>query len=800
MKEYYKVKYNPKALPENIIQGEKYRITVLTDCLIRLEYAKDGKFEDRATQVVINRDFPPVKFTETEKKGRIIIKTAALRISYDGKEFTEQGLVIEVKDRQTSLHDTWYYGKKSDNLKGTARTLDNVNGSEIELESGVISKSGYAVLDDSEGLIQDLEGWVKPGSASRKDIYFWGYGHDYKDALRDFYYLCGKTPMLPRFALGNWWSRYYPYSQVAYIELMEHFEKEQIPFSVAVLDMEWHLVDIDPKYGTGWTGFTWNTQLFPERKEFMETLHRKGMKVTLNLHPSDGIRGFEKSYKAIGQHMQVNTEEEEPVLFDASDPEFMQYYFQDVIHPLEEEGVDFWWLDWQQGNSSAVKNLDPLWVLNHYHFLDIGRAERRPLILSRYVGPGSHRYPVGFSGDTVISWESLDFQPYFTSTASNIGYSWWSHDIGGHMLGYKNEELLIRWIQFGVFSPIMRLHSTNCDFNSKEPWRHTQETAGIMGEFLRLRHRLIPYIYTMNWKNYSENIPFIRPLYYEYPNCEEAYHHKNEYYFGTQLLVAPVTSETIPKLHVAKTNMWIPKGIWYDIFLNRVYLGNRNINIYREIDKIPVFAKAGTILPMTDKIYGQDVSGNPAQLHIYAYLGEKGEFTLYEDDCNTTAYQQGKYAKTEMEVSDEKDGTIFFLIHASKGEQTCIPEKRSYVLEMVGATEPTEKIIVKSGKQEVESCWSYKEEGHVLIIEIPDVFISEELLVEMPINPISKNSVQKDIFDFLDKAEISYVLKEEIYARIIESMNTTQILSQLQSMEIDKDIMGTIVEILTACL
>ena len=156
-------------------------------------------------------------------------------------------------------------------------------------------------------------------------------------------------------------------------------------------------------------------------------------------------------------------------MFDITDPEFLEAYFETVLHPMEKEGVDFWWLDWQQGNTTKIEGLDPLWMLNHYHYLDSRRLGTRGLTFSRYAGPGSHRYPVGFSGDTVISWESLDFQPYFTANASNIGYGWWSHDIGGHMLGVRDDELTTRWVQFGVFSPINRLHSTDNPFNGKEP-------------------------------------------------------------------------------------------------------------------------------------------------------------------------------------------------------------------------------------------------------------------------------------------------------------------------------------------
>ncbi|ETS90442.1 glycoside hydrolase, family 31 domain protein, partial [Fusobacterium sp. CM21] len=225
--------------------------------------------------------------------------------------------------------------------------------------------------------------------------------------------------------------------------------------NVAVLDMDWHITEVDAKYGTGWTGYTWNRELFDDPKEFLEELHENNYKVTLNVHPADGIRAFEDVYPEFAEFMEIDVKNEDPILFDIADPKFREGYFKYVHHKLEADGVDFWWLDWQQGSNSGVKGLDPLWLLNHFHYIDAKKNGKRGLILSRYAGPGSHRYPVGFSGDTVISWESLDFQPYFTSTASNIGYGWWSHDIGGHMNGVRDDELFTRWVQFGVFSPIM---------------------------------------------------------------------------------------------------------------------------------------------------------------------------------------------------------------------------------------------------------------------------------------------------------------------------------------------------------
>ena len=261
---------------------------------------------------------------------------------------------------------------------------------------------------------------------------------------------------------------------------MDRFRDEDVPLSVSVIDMDWHLVEIDPEHGSGWTGYTWNTDLFPDPQAFLAGLHERGLAVSLNVHPAEGVHAHEASYAAIAKRMGIDPDSGVPVAFDPTDPDFLEAYFEELHHPHEDDGVDFWWLDWQQGGVTRIPGLDPLWLLNHFHYLDSGRAGKRPLTFSRYAGIGSHRYPVGFSGDTHMTWESLDFQPSFTATASNAGYGWWSHDIGGHFKGYKDDELTTRWVQLGVFSPILRLHSGLNPFNTREPWRFDSDSERVM--------------------------------------------------------------------------------------------------------------------------------------------------------------------------------------------------------------------------------------------------------------------------------------------------------------------------------
>ena len=222
MKDIYKVQTRPVALEANMVIGEKYRITMLTEGLIRLEYSEDGIFEDRATQMAFFRDFPETNYRLLHMEDRIEIHTSRIHLIYNEKEFSSHGLSIQVKGNLSAYHSIWHYGEEIHDLKGTARTLDMVDG-ETELEHGVVSEFGYSLLDDSKSQILLEDGWIEPRKKGIQDLYFWGYGHDYKEALHDFYYLCGKSPMLPRYALGNWWSRYYKYTEDSYLELIKKF-------------------------------------------------------------------------------------------------------------------------------------------------------------------------------------------------------------------------------------------------------------------------------------------------------------------------------------------------------------------------------------------------------------------------------------------------------------------------------------------------------------------------------------------------------------------------------------------------
>lgn len=800
--DYFQLKFDGCTNVQNIVKGKFYRITFITSRLVRMEYDPSGNFEDRATQTVWNRNFSEAVFHTIDKGDELCLYNDYLELHYTKKEFSANSLWIDIKGAYSNHDGTWHFGELPKDLKGTCRTLDKANGA-VELESGLCARNGYSILDDSNSLIVKTDGTIEPRKNNIVDIYYFGYGHDYQGCIRDFYKLTGEPPMLPRYAYGNWWSRYYSYTQEEYQNLIEKFTENNLPFSVAVLDMDWHITKVPEKYGRGWTGYTWNKELFPEPEKFLKWLHEKNLKVSLNIHPADGVKAFEEMYIPMAKKLGVNYLKEEPIPFDISDTDFLNVYFEYLHHPLEKQGVDFWWIDWQSGGVSKVKGLDPLWMLNHYHTLDNARDGKRPMIFSRYSGPGSHRYPVGFSGDTHITWESLNFQPYFTANASNIGYLFWSHDIGGHMLGIHDDELMVRWIQFGVFSPINRLHSSNSLFAGKEPWNYGIEAEKAMGKMLRLRHKLIPYLYSMNYQANKNYIPLMRPMYYTHPENEESYTVPNQYWFGTELIVHPITSPNNDETLTGSVKAWLPEGVWVDFFNGMVYSGNREICLNRTLDTVPVLAKAGAIIPLADIKENCNSVENPKSLEIICIPGKNGEFELYEDEGDNQNYKNGLYAITKINTNWEQKAEITI---KPEGELSVLPKKRNYTLLLRGCKDVEQsKIQVQlsssfSENKNVTFEKRYDQENHTLIISIENV--SREMKCQIEIcetELLYRNEDFKEkIFEFLLKAQINNQIKERIYSIIQNCESKSAMISGIMTQNCSDALKSVLLELLTA--
>lgn len=613
-----------KTAEECVYLTGDLRFSVLSERILRVEKRTESGFVDLPSQSVICRNFAKPRFNATETEDEVRIETASAVFVTDKRTLKTECVTPLGTVRPA----------RRDNLGGTARTLDMTNG-RVRTGQGVMSRGGVAEYDDSHSCLIGENAMLVPRPEGGKDKYVFAFGHDFAGGLKEFFALTGYPPLLPKLALGNWWSRYHAYTADEYLALMDEFAAKGLPFTVATVDMDWHIVDDvprefrphNPTQCAGWTGYTFNKDLFPDHRKFLAELKKRGLAVTFNLHPRDGVRYFEEQYGDMAKACGIDPATKQTVEFDLTDPQFLLAYFDILHHPYEDEGIDFWWIDWQQGTKSKMKNADPLWLLNHYHTIDSGRNGRKPLILSRYAGVGSHRYPLGFSGDTIVSWKSLRLQPRFTSTAANVGFTWWSHDIGGHMFGKGDPELYARWVQFGAFSPVNRLHSTK-NGHSKEPWLYGEEAERVASDFLRLRHRMLPYLYAANVATATEGTPVCRPMYYDYDE-DMAYNVPDQYMFGSELLVAPVLTKARSD-GFARTPVWFPKGEWVNVFTGEREQGGRYKVVENDLSTFPVYAKAGAIVPLIAEREGNSTEFD--EIEVLVFRGDN-RFRMYDEGC-----------------------------------------------------------------------------------------------------------------------------------------------------------------------
>ncbi|MCX6270107.1 MAG: DUF5110 domain-containing protein [Bacteroidetes bacterium] len=743
---------NPLANPAAIITDSQARFTVLTPEMIRLEWGSGGKVEDHASFVFLNRNLDVPAFTVKEENGWLVITTEKLRLRYlkDSGKFTAANLLITLTLNGKEVQ--WKPGMKDSlNLHGTTRTLDGWNGGKpSDLEPGLISQSGWALVDDSESLLFDDSDWpwvMKRPDSERQDWYFLGYGHDYKKCLADYTRVAGKIPIPPMFAFGYWWSRYWVYSDSELRELCTDMKAHGIPMDVLIIDMDWHktydLTWSDMKkdpFGqpVGWTGYTWNRDLFPEPGEFLQWTARQKLKTALNLHPASGIPPMEEQYDDFAKAFHFDTTGRPYIPFQLENKEFAKTYFNTLLKPFEDQGIDFWWLDWQQWpESKTIKGLSNTWWLNYAFFTNMERNGKRPLLFHRWGGLGNHRYQIGFSGDAIVSWQSLAFEPYFTATASNVGYGYWSHDIGGHNpLEIPTEpELYLRWLQFGALSPILRTHATKSNVMERRFWMFPDHFQA-MKEAIQLRYALVPYIYSCARLAYDEGLSICRPMYYEWPEKQQAYDFQGQYYFGDDILVVPVTEPINENDLLASMKIWLPEGDWYEYYSGELLPGNQVINRKYAQDEIPLFIKAGAIIPMNPEV--MNLQDNTDTLVLFITPGGRGETVIYDDDRNSPAYKEGQFTRTKVTSALLPDQTgLSLLINAREGSYRDMPGQLSWEVRLPSLLPPIQVTIdgktMPFSQNPVVNSWYY---------------LGKELMVIVKTSPLSCTSTHEIILHF----------------------------------------------------
>ena len=666
--------------PQVVFKGDNYRISILSERLVRLEYSIDGKFSDAPTILVKNRNFSVPEFKVEQDDKYLVINTKYFMLQYiKNKPFVGPKFAPD-SNLKVSLLNTdkvWFYGQaEARNFKGGAISLDNYTG-KVNLDKGLYSTDGFVSIDDSNNLEIDSNGFLEKPNAQKVDIYLFMYKRDFGLCLRDYFTLTGYPPLIPRYALGTWWNREKIYSFSDTKELINTFNRYQIPLNVLLLSEYWHLKDKE-NYALYKTGFTFDPSLFPNPQEFIDYMHENNVYVGLNFDPSEGILKGELEYDNVARTLGITDTSTIP--FNVLDRTLMNAYTNYLINTFLNLGLDIFWLDYKQ-------NLEGIQGLSYYYNKAFKNSNLRKLTLTRSPLVAPHQAGILYSGETLVSWDTLKYLPFYNGLAANKGVTWWSHDVGGFKEGTEDSELYLRYVEFSCFNPIFRFSANAGPYYKREPWAWDVKTYTIAKEFCNLRQRLIPYLYTAAFIYSKMGRPLIEPIYYSNPIIYDELDYRNEYFFGEYLLIAPITKPKDATMNRSVERIYLPEGTWYDFSSGKKFIGDKRYVAFYKEEEYPVFAKEGSIIPIAILDNVNDTN-NPQKLEINIFPGKSSLYRMYEDDGETLNYQKGEYLISTIEYRYNKD--LYELnIMPVEGTPAVIPAQRDYKIRFRNTKVPT---------------------------------------------------------------------------------------------------------------
>ena len=675
------------------------RFTVYSSGSIRMEYALNGQFSPFASLLVGKKMAKAMKVDVVKSKRGLTIKTDQFELVYtnDGQVFSSENLKI-IHRNHTGRREVWYPGKEDKgNLGLVRRCLDQwqwCGGPEHDPVQGILSTEGGHFLPDEPRVYWNTKfDWPECYAGKVPfDGYFFAYGSDYKGALQDFVKLFGRIPIIPRWAFGFWYSRWYAYDHQGVLDLVKRYRKDGIPIDVMVIDTDWR---------DGWGGYDWSKKYFPNPEKTFADLHKMGVHAGLNDHPGydnyDALPDNDSHIPALAKRL-GNLPHQGQWACDWSNKKAVKAWKDLLLGPFFKQGMDFWWIDgWIKSPFGGFNS--QLWANRQYFDLCEEQTGKRGLILSRWGGIGSHRYPVQFSGDTASEWGVLKHQVEFTSRSGNLGAVYWSHDIGGFFGKQIDEELFIRWSQFGAMSPIFRTHS---DHGHREPWKYSALAKRLFKKQTRIRCALVPYFYTMAWQAYTNGLPIIRPLYLEYnENDGGALWRKHQYTIGKDILVIPADEPVNKQTGVLRKRVYFPKGRWFALETDEIIQGLEDRWLDIPLERIPTYIHEGAIIPsqpVLDSI-GTKVTAQ-VEFDYYPDLFKASAFELYEDDGESKAYEKKEYAVTTVKGRRSSE-RIDVQISAPRGSYSGMPIKRTYVIRArLEEAEKVDSVEIKVGKSD----------------------------------------------------------------------------------------------------
>ena len=486
------------------------RVQALSPTLVRIEQKGPKGFEDRNTLTVVNRNWGGIPLEVSKKDGKVLLASAAYQIEVPENAKDLAGITL-----RNFSGEVLYTISKGDLKTGFLPTPDAMKKVWVLSDSPRLAPPAWGAAPPPDSCTENREtsGWDLANQA--QDLYLFVPTGDYASFRQEFLKLTGPVPLPPLFAFGLWFSRYWPYTDQESLDLMDEFRVKGFPLDLMVSDTDWR-VGASSGYGV-------NTNLFPDMAGYIAKAHQKNVRTMYNDHPEAQTPG-------------------------SLDPKELAYR-QGGLDSLLNIGADVWWYDKNWGKH--LKAPDGLtiefWGMVVYHDMTLkNQPERRPLIMSNVDGiwagmrlipshPAAHRYPLWWTGDTLAFWEELRSG---IENGVNSGIDrmmpYVNEDLGGHML-VSTPELFTRWFQFGVFSPLPRLHSSP---TAHYPWAFGEEAEKICRDYTQLRYRLLPTIYTAARRAYDSGTPLLQRCDLQWPQYPEAAS-SLQYLFGDDLLIAP---------------------------------------------------------------------------------------------------------------------------------------------------------------------------------------------------------------------------------------------------------------------
>jgi len=680
---------------QSVIVDGSWRFTAMTQRVIRLEYDEAKQFVDEPTEAFLRS--PPTGVWESQVAGDSdwsVLQTKEVVVKYMPKPAPTIGSVVMVSRSNNSYVWRWGDDPAVGNLRGTARTLDSsastldlncnnkvsptMDNSEMHCTWGLVSKLGWAAVNET-GMPTWRDGWYAP-SRNTTDVSIFLHGHDFAGALRDFAYVAGPPALPPRYSMGTIFTRWFDFDEDSAAALIDEFEARSMPMDAWIFDMNWHV------FGP-WGSFTWNKGSYPNLQSLLDSIQARGLFIGANTHDHDGIRPEEATYKqfcnALGRAPCKDTIE-----FDLYNRTYAMAQEDVAWRALQtkgdQQGLDFAWIDYQQGETdifqrTKIPKLNPTIVLNRLRSTDAARhnENKRPLILSRWGGLGNHRYPLGFSGDQMHNWEGLAFLPYFTSTAANVAYGFWSHDtVGGDHSFATDYEFSVRWVQTSAWSPVFRFHDKGAGTGDCAtldecarviPWDVPTQFYDAIRLAAQDRDELLPYIYTAAFSSVSTGRVLTCPMYYEDPTDQSLYGLDKQYLFGSDMIISPISSASssdakgfAQALGAIEWAVYAPRTIggWVDRMNGDFVRGDWTKSVYG-IRDTPSLARQGAVIPMRPpRTRGESsIARARQQLQNIEFrimpaeaFYRQGSFaasgSVIDDDGLTMDYLTGKFANT----------------------------------------------------------------------------------------------------------------------------------------------------------